>query len=181
MLAGAQGGFCGKVPAASPVPDGADASRLPDGPAAGHGRARQRRWQRLWDNGFQKGESSCARAAAGGEGREPVGEQQPCSPPGQGRRGPGGLQAPEPVGKPPARQAVPPAPGGNGEQTPTRSPWDPRPGQGQRVRGRSGSDSVCGTDPSPIPRPPAPLRGGGRDIGSEAEPGEGGGEGGSCS
>ncbi|GAB0181749.1 hypothetical protein GRJ2_000640200 [Grus japonensis] len=47
---GYRGGFCEKLLEASPVSDGANASRLQDGPAAGQGQANQR----LCDNIFKK-------------------------------------------------------------------------------------------------------------------------------
>ena len=41
---GYRGGFCGKLLEASPMSDGANASRLQDGPTDGQGQAHQRWW-----------------------------------------------------------------------------------------------------------------------------------------
>jgi len=47
---GYRGGFCEKLPEASPMSDKASASQLQDGPTAGQGQAKQRQWQSLCDN-----------------------------------------------------------------------------------------------------------------------------------
>ena len=49
------GGFCEKVPEASPMSNRANATRLQDGPAVGQGQTSQRQWLCLWDNRFKKG------------------------------------------------------------------------------------------------------------------------------
>ena len=68
LVAGAAGvasvRSCQKLP---PVSNEANASQLQDRPAAGQGRAHQRRWQCLWDNRFKKGWKNCSTTAAGRE------------------------------------------------------------------------------------------------------------------
>ena len=52
---GYRGGFCEKLPEASPMSHKASASWLWDGPGAGQGQANQRWWQHLCDNIVKKG------------------------------------------------------------------------------------------------------------------------------